>query len=140
MGAARLGRTRGRAATIEHCRSGPGTSISRFPKLRRQTFETAIIERYRRREGSVEGALIEMYLAGNSVQRVEDITEALWVTRVRPSTVSNLNKKNLCKIEACRIAGSKGSVRTSISIHRDEAQLGRRSPQCVAAVGLGGRR
>jgi hypothetical protein len=38
----------------------------RVPKLRRQTFETAIIERYRRRESSVEEALIEMYLAGVS--------------------------------------------------------------------------
>jgi hypothetical protein len=46
--------------------------------LRRQTFETAIIERYRRRESSVEEALIEMYLAGISVRRVEDITEALY--------------------------------------------------------------
>jgi transposase-like protein len=49
----------------------------KIPKLRRQTFETAIIERYRRRESSVEEALIEMYLAGISVRRVEDITEAL---------------------------------------------------------------
>ena len=49
----------------------------RVPKLRQQTFETAIIERYRRRESSVEEALIEMYLAGVSVRRVEDITEAL---------------------------------------------------------------
>ena len=32
------------------------------------------------------------YLAGVSVRRVEDITEALWGTRVSPSTVSNLNK------------------------------------------------
>ena len=36
----------------------------KVPKLRAQTFETAIIERYRRRESSVEEALIEMYLAG----------------------------------------------------------------------------
>ena len=43
----------------------------RVPKLRQQTFETAIIERYRRRESSVEEALIEMYLAGVSVRRVE---------------------------------------------------------------------
>ena len=50
----------------------------RVPKLRQQTFETAIIERYRRRESSVEEALIEMYLAGVSVRRVEHITEALW--------------------------------------------------------------
>src|SRR5260221_9040367 len=74
----------------------------RVPKLRQQTFETAIIERYRRRESSVEEALIEMYLAGISVRRVEDITEALWGTRVSPSTVSNLNKKIYAKIEAWR--------------------------------------
>ena len=37
-----------------------------------------IIERYQRRECSVEEALMEMYLAGVSVRRVEDITEALW--------------------------------------------------------------
>ncbi|HWU43305.1 MAG TPA: IS256 family transposase, partial [Bdellovibrio sp.] len=74
----------------------------KIPKLRRQSFETAIIERYRRRESSVEEALIEMYLAGISVRRVEDITEALWGTRVSPSTVSNLNKKIYAKIEAWR--------------------------------------
>jgi hypothetical protein len=48
----------------------------KVPKLRQPTFETAVIERYRRRESSVEEALIEMYLAGVSVRRVEDITEA----------------------------------------------------------------
>ena len=53
-------------------------------------------------ESSVEEALIEMYLAGISVRRVEDITEALWGTRVSPSTVSNLNKKIYAKIEAWR--------------------------------------
>jgi putative transposase len=54
----------------------------KVPKLKRVTYETAIIERYRRRESSVEEALVEMYLAGVSVRRVEDITEALWGTRV----------------------------------------------------------
>jgi len=51
-------------------------------KLCCQTFETAIIERYRRRESSVGEAMIEMYLAGVPVRRVEDITEALRGTRV----------------------------------------------------------
>jgi transposase-like protein len=74
----------------------------KVPKLRQQTFETAIIERYRRRESSVEEALVEMYLAGLSVRRVEDITEALWGTRVSPGTVSNLNKKIYAQIEAWR--------------------------------------
>jgi putative transposase len=79
-----------------------GEVTLKVPKLRRQTFETAIIERYRRRGSSVEEALIEMYLAGVSVRRVEDITEALWGTRVSPSMVSNLNKKIYAKIEAWR--------------------------------------
>ena len=74
----------------------------KVPKLRRQTFETAIIERYRRREASVEEALIEMYLAGVSVRRIEDITESLWGTKVSPGTISNLNKKVYKNIEAWR--------------------------------------
>ncbi len=74
----------------------------RVPKLRQQKFETAIIERYKRRESSVEEALIEMYLAGVSVRRVEDITQALWGTKVSPGTVSNLNKKIYKRIEEWR--------------------------------------
>ena len=35
-----------------------------MPRLKGVSFKTAIIERYRRRESSVEEALIEMYLAG----------------------------------------------------------------------------
>jgi putative transposase len=83
-----------------HTRAGEVTL--KVPKLRQQTFETAIIERYRRRESSVEEALIEMYLAGISVRRVEDVTEALWGTRVSPSTVSKLNQKIYAQIEAWR--------------------------------------
>lgn len=63
------------------------------PKLKGIPFETAIIERYRRRETSIEEALIEMDLARVSVRRVEDITEALKGTRVSPGTISNLNRK-----------------------------------------------
>ena len=74
----------------------------RMPKLKGITFETAIIERYKRRETSVEEALIEMYLAGVSVRRVEDITEALWGTKVSPGTISNLNKKAYSHIDAWR--------------------------------------
>ena len=48
----------------------------KVPRLRSLPFETQITERYRRRESSVEEALMEMYLAGVSVRRVEDITEA----------------------------------------------------------------
>ena len=76
-----------------------GEVTLKVPKLRERKFETAIIERYQRRESSVEEALIEMYLAGVSVRRVEDITQALWGTRVSPGTVSNLNQKIYKRIE-----------------------------------------
>src|SRR5699024_203595 len=74
----------------------------KVPKLKGIPFETTIIERYRRRESSVEEALIEMYLAGVSVRRVEDITEALWERKVSPSTISELNKKAYVHIEDWR--------------------------------------
>jgi len=50
----------------------------------------------------VEEALVEMYLAEVSVQRVEDVTAALWGTRVSPSTVSELNQKIYGQIESWR--------------------------------------
>ena len=74
----------------------------KVPRLRSLPFETQIIERYKRRESSVEEALMEMYLAGVSVRRVEDITEALWGTRVSPSAVSDLNQKLYERIEEWR--------------------------------------
>jgi transposase-like protein len=74
----------------------------KIPKLRTLPFETAIIERYKRREISVEEALVEMYLAGVSVRRVEDITEALWGAKVSAGTVSKLNQKVYVKIEEWR--------------------------------------
>ena len=83
-----------------HTKAGEVTL--QVPKLRNLPFETAIIERYRRRETSVEEALVEMYLAGVSTRRVEDITEALWGLRVSSSTVSALNQKIYAQIEAWR--------------------------------------
>lgn len=70
-------------------------------RLKGVSFGTAIIERYRCRESSVEEALIEMYLAGVSC--------AVWRTspgvvgqQVSPATISELNKKSYVHIEAWR--------------------------------------
>ena len=79
-----------------------GTVQLKVPKLRQMTFETAIIDRYRRRESSVEEALVEMYLAGVSVRRVEDITEALWGSRVSASAISDMNQKIYERVEEWR--------------------------------------
>ena len=45
-----------------------GDVTLKVPKLKGLTFESAIIQRYQRRECSVEEALVEMYLAGVSIQ------------------------------------------------------------------------
>lgn len=72
------------------------------PKLRGATFQTAVIERYRRRETSVEEAIIEMYLAGVSTRRIEDVSEILWGAGVSAGTVSNLNEKAYRSVEEWR--------------------------------------
>ena len=79
-----------------------GNVTLKVPKLKGISSKSAIIERYRRRESSVEEALIEMYLAGVSVRHVEDITEALWGSKVSSSTISELNKKAYVHIEDWR--------------------------------------
>ena len=63
-----------------------------MPRLKGVSFETAIIERYRRRES-----------------RVEDITEALWGSKVSPATISELNKKAYVHIEDWRNRPLQGS-------------------------------
>jgi putative transposase len=96
-------RTSGRAGHYRRkLHTTSGEVELKVPKLRGAKFETAIIERYRRRESSVEEALMEMYLAGVSVRRVEDITEALWGMRVNAGTVSDLNQKMYQRIDAWR--------------------------------------
>mgnify|MGYP000934302121 FL=1 len=82
--------------------TGAGEVALEVPKLRTLTFESAIIERYRRRETSVEEALVEMYLAGVSTRRIEDITELLWDAKLSAGTMSRLNGKVYEQIEAWR--------------------------------------
>src|SRR6188474_3147574 len=95
--AAKPAATPGPATTNASCRPRRArSSCGRRPLRGRSSSATG------RRESSVEEALIEMYLAGVSVRRVEDITEALWGRRVSPSTVSDLNKKIYGTIEAWR--------------------------------------
>ena len=75
-------------------------------RLKGISFETAIIERYRRRESSVEEALIEMYLAGVSVRRVEDITEDVYKRQGQWSPVAGqftfISRRGISGIEIGR--------------------------------------
>ena len=57
--------------------------------LGRYLFESAVIERYRRREESVEEALIDMYLAGVSTRQVDDVSQLLWGDRMPSQTLSD---------------------------------------------------
>ena len=55
--------------------TGAGEVEPSEPKLRGATFQTAVIERYRRRETSVEEAIVGMYLAGVTTRRIADVSE-----------------------------------------------------------------
>lgn len=95
IGADRYERTAGREAyRAGHYERGLTTTSGqvtlRMPKLKGMRFATAIIERYKRRETSVEEAMIEMYLAGVSTRRIEDVSEILWGSSVSAGTVKNL--------------------------------------------------
>lgn len=79
-----------------------GQITLQMPKLKGMRFTTAIIERYKRRETSVEEAMIEMYLAGVSTRRIEDVSEILWGASVSAGTVSNLNDKAFEAVEEWR--------------------------------------
>ena len=79
-----------------------GQVTLKMPKLKGVRFATAVIERYKRRETSVEEAMIEMYLAGVSTRRIEDASEILWGASVSASTVSNLNEKAFEAVEEWR--------------------------------------
>lgn len=107
VGAERYERTAEREAyRAGHYDRGLTTSSGevtiRMPKLKGARFTTAIIERYRRRESSVEEAMIEMYLAGVSTRRIEDVSEILWGSSVSAATVSNLNERAFASVEEWR--------------------------------------
>lgn len=107
VGAERHGRTAEREAyRAGHYDRGLTTSSGEvtihMPKLKGARLATAIIERYRRRETSVEEAMIEMYLAGVSTRRIEDVSEILWGSSVSAATVSNLNEKAFASVEEWR--------------------------------------
>ncbi len=82
--------------------TSPGEVTIHMPKLKGARLATAIIERYRRREASVEEAMIEMYLAGVSTRRIEDVSEILWGSSVSSATVSSLNEKASASVEEWR--------------------------------------
>ena len=107
VGAERYERTAEREAyRAGHCDRSLTTSSGEvtihMPKLKGMRFTTAVVERYRRRETSVEEAMIEMYLAGVSTRRIEDVSEMLWGSSVSAATVSNLNEKAFASVEEWR--------------------------------------
>ena len=74
----------------------------RIPKLKGEVFRSQVVERYRRREESVEEALMEMYLAGVSTRRVDDISQLLWGERMPSQTLSDKLKKVYAEIDEWR--------------------------------------
>lgn len=64
-----------------------------MPKLKGIPFEPASIERYRRRECSVEEVLIEIIWPGCLFGGLKILQKSYGAQKVSPGTISNLNKK-----------------------------------------------
>ena len=79
-----------------------GRLALKVPKLKGAVFESAVIERYRRREQSVEESLIDMYLAGVSTRQVDDISQLLWGDRMPSQTLSDKLKRIYGEIDRWR--------------------------------------
>lgn len=79
-----------------------GKMSLKVPKLKGAVFESAVIERYRRREESAEEALIDMYLAGVSTRQVDDVSQLLWGDRMPSQTLSDKLKKVYADIDEWR--------------------------------------
>lgn len=79
-----------------------GRLALKVPKLKGAVFESAVIERYRRREQSVEESLIDMYLAGVSTRQVDDISQLLWGDRMPSQALSDKLKKVYEDIDSWR--------------------------------------
>ena len=79
-----------------------GQVTLKMPKLKGMRFATAVIKRCKRRETSVEEAIIEMYLAGMSTRRIKDVSDILRGASVSAGTVSNLNDKAFKAVDEWR--------------------------------------
>ena len=105
--AARYGRSGGRKAyraghyerSLTAKAGRPGLKV---PKLKGALFESAVIERYRRREESVEEALIDMCLAGVSTRQVDDTGQLLWGDCMPSRTLSGKLKRVYAEIDEWR--------------------------------------
>lgn len=105
VGAERHGRAAERGAyRAGHCdrslAASSGEVTIHMPKPEGMGFTTAVVERCRRRETSVEEAMIETCLAGVSTRRMEDVSEILRGPSVSAAAVSNL--KAFASVEGWR--------------------------------------
>lgn len=78
---------------------------------------------------------MEMYLAGVSVRRVEDITEALWGSHVSPSTITDLNRKIFESVEEWRNRRLNQGILMFRGRDLAEMLMGRRSAERVCPCG-----
>ena len=121
----------------------------RVPRAREMPFLTEVFERYRRMTGSLEEAVLEMYLQGVSTRKVEEITGKLSGTRISKDAVSRIVGRFDDVFSVPSTDGTSGGVanstgsgrtRTSTSTRRTpprrggrESPLGRRRARRGAA-------
>jgi len=90
--------------TVE-IRTGPNADRRRAgtpPPAPSTPVEAAIVERYRRGDGTIEETMLELHQAGISVRRAEAAARALWGAQVTAATVSEFNARIAARISRWR--------------------------------------
>ena len=87
-----------------------------MPKLKGMRFATAVIERCKRHETSVEEAIIEMYLTGVSIRRIEDV-DAYLTTHIEAEDPTT---KLVTDVTEFKVGGTKLYLSPVVDLYNDE--------------------
>jgi putative transposase len=79
-------------APLSHLNKPPIERLE-VPRDREGEFVTEVFERYKRLTGSMEEAILEMYLSGVSTRKIAGITVALSRVRIAKDTVSRITSR-----------------------------------------------
>ena len=87
-----------------------------MPKLKSMRFATAVIERCKRHETNVEEAIIEMYLTGVSIRRIEDV-DAYLTTHIEAEGPMT---KLVTDVTEFKVGGTKLYLSPVVDLYNDE--------------------
>jgi putative transposase len=110
----------------------------RVPRVAQGTYDLEIIDRYGRRQVEVDHAIGQLWLAGISTRRLNDITEEIFGYGIRRSTISRITKGLDAEVEAFRHKKIPDTVRYLLldGIHAKVREVAAQGKVFLVAYGI----